>query len=111
MWLIILVFFFLFFNSTPKTKHKPNFQNLCQKDEKIERNLSKSWIDIMDEQEEQGKELREYVSKVCEKYKLKEEDLIKNLETDSEVLRKRQKKIYYGKLTDEYKKYSIQVPR
>ena len=65
----------------------------------------------MDEQEEQAKELKEYCLKVCEKYKLKEEELLKNLETDSEVLRKRQKQINYGKLTDEYKNYSSQLKR
>lgn len=77
----------------------------------MERNLSKSWIDIIEENEEQTKELNEYVAKICEKYKLKDEDLLKNLETDSEVLRKRQKKINYGKLTEEYKNYSAQITK
>lgn len=49
--------------STPKAKQKANFEeNLSEKkliDEKIEKNLSKSWIDIMDDLEEQDKELQE----------------------------------------------------
>ncbi len=73
------------FSSTPqRNKHKPSFENLCKKDdgasaephqqakndslsssvylcddEKIERNLSKSWIDIMEDLEEQSTELKE----------------------------------------------------
>jgi hypothetical protein len=74
------------FSSTPqRNKHKPSFENLCKKnvndeagdnqakndslsssvylcdDEKIERNLSKSWIDIMEDLDEQANELKEYV--------------------------------------------------
>lgn len=40
-----------------------------------------------------------------------ESEFIKNIETDTEVLKKRQKCINYGKLTDEYRLYSQQVPR
>ena len=66
---------------------------------------------MMEESEEQTKELNEYVQKVCEKYKLNNEELVKNLMTDTEVLRKRQKVINYGKLTEEYVEYAAKVPR
>ena len=52
-----------------------------------------------------------YIEKVSTKFKLDKERLTKNLETDPETLRKRQKRINFGKVTAEYKRYLIEVPR
>ncbi len=51
------------------------------------------------------------MEKVKIKYKKTDEELLDNIETDPETLKKRQKKINYGKVTQEYKRYATQVPR
>ena len=55
--------------------------------------------------------LKSYIQKVTAKYKLTEDELIKVIETDPDLLRKRQKNIYYGKVTDEYKRYLKEIPK
>ena len=100
------------FASTPKSERRLNpVSRLKQlKDsEEVQRNLSTSWADIIEELETQSNELKEYTEKVASKYKLDKEKLAKSLEQDSEVLRKRQKQINYGKLTAEYQKYALAV--
>ena len=39
------------------------------------------------------------------------EEFRKKIEVDSDILRKRQKQINYGKLTEEYQRYSTKVVR
>ena len=51
------------------------------------------------------------MEKVAAKYKLEKEVLMKNLECDTEILRKRQKRINFGKVTDEYKRYITALSR
>ncbi len=51
------------------------------------------------------------MKKVSEKYKIEVAALSKEVECDAETLRKRQKRINYGKVTDEYKRYLVEVPR
>ena len=82
-----------------------------QDSEEVQRNLSSSWADIIEELEQQTKELTEYSDKVAAKYSLDKEKLKKSLELDAETLRKRQKKINYGKLTPEYQRYLLAVQK
>jgi len=77
----------------------------------IERNLSNNWADIIEELEEQSRELNNYVDKVTSKYNLDREKLMKNIEADTETLRKRQKRINFGKVTAEYQRYILALPR
>lgn len=51
------------------------------------------------------------MDKVTTKYKLDKEKLLKNLENDTETLRKRQKRINFGKVTSEYQRYILALPR
>jgi len=103
------------FASTPKSERKTHSTRVNQLIEQnsiaIERNLSNNWADILEELEEQTKELNNYIEKVSTKFKLDKERLTKNLETDPETLRKRQKRINFGKVTAEYKRYLLEVPR
>jgi len=55
--------------------------------------------------------LNSYVDKVTEKYSLDREKLMKNIEVDTETLRKRQKRINFGKVTAEYQRYILALPR
>jgi hypothetical protein len=52
-----------------------------------------------------------YVEKVSKKYNLSKEKLLNNLETDKETLRKRQKRINFGKVTPEYQRYILAVSK
>ena len=52
-----------------------------------------------------------YMKKVSEKYKIDADKLAKGVECDAETLRKRQKRINYGKVTDVYKRYAAEIPR
>lgn len=103
--------------STPKpkgsTEEVPKNKQLSRTldDEKIERNLSKSWVDIIDDLAEQETELNDYVKRVVEKYKLDREEVLKNTECDVETLKKRQKLINYGKVTQEYKNYTESITK
>lgn len=77
--------------------------------EAIAKNMSNNWGDILEELEVQTKELNEYVDKVSKKFNIDKEKLVKNMETDAECLRKRQKKINLGKVTPEYQRYILEV--
>lgn len=105
------------FASTPKTERRlaaqhSRLQELSEQNSAaIERNLSHNWADIIEELEEQSKELNVYMDKVSDKYKMDKEKLAKNLECDAETLRKRQKRINYGKVTPEYQRYLVEVAR
>jgi histone RNA hairpin-binding protein len=48
---------------------------------------------------------------VSKKFNLDKVRLLKGLETDPETLRKRQKRINYGKVTAEYKRYLTELPK
>jgi len=103
------------FASTPKTDRKQNTSRIKELSEQcsaaIERNLSNNWADIIEELEEQTKELNQYTEKVSIKYKIDKEKLMKNLECDAEILRKRQKQINFGKVTSEYQRYLTEISR
>lgn len=103
------------FASTPKSERRCHTtrvkEMLEQNSMAIERNLSNNWADIIEELEEQSKELNTFVEKVTTKYGLDKEKLLKNLEVDTETLRKRQKRINFGKVTSEYQRYILAVPR
>lgn len=109
------------FASTPKSERrvqKTRVEELSRREETahnlsaaVERNMSNNWGDILEELEEQTKELNEYVEKVSVKFKLDKDTLLKQLETDAEKLRKRQKHINFGKVTPEYQKYLLDVSR
>lgn len=100
------------FASTPKSERKVQSRVKQIVDSAAyERNLSNSWADIIEEIEEQSKELNEYIEKVVAKYKLDKEVLMKNLECDTEVLRKRQKRINFGKITNEYQRYISELAK
>ena len=97
------------FFSTPKSERKTSSTTSRIKQlndsEAIQRNLSNNWADIIEELEEQTKSLSEYTEKVSQKYSLDKEVLMQQIETDAEILRKRQKQINFGKVTPEYQKY------
>lgn len=104
------------FASTPKSERRTTNPNrvrelMDQNSMAIERNMSNNWADIIEELEEQSRELNSYVDKVTTKYKLDKEKLLKNLEKDTETLRKRQKRINFGKVTAEYQRYILALPR
>lgn len=107
--------FYFIFKSTPKSERRAiasasRIKSLSQSED-MRRNLSNNWADIIDENEQQSKELNEYVEKVAAKYKLDKEVLKQQIETNPEVLRKRQKNINFGKVTEEYKKYIEKVSK
>lgn len=77
----------------------------------VDRSLSTSWADIIEQLEDQAKEFEEYCEKVQAKYGIEKEKLVASLESDAERLRKRQKLVNFGKVTDEYKRYVLEVPR
>jgi hypothetical protein len=103
------------FFSTPKSERRTHStrvkEMIEQKSIAMERNLSNNWADILEELEEQTKQLEEYIEKVSIKFNIDKEKLRKNLETDTEVLRKRQKRINFGKVTTEYQNYILELPR
>jgi hypothetical protein len=103
------------FASTPKTdrqKQQSRIKELSEQNSAaIERNLSSNWGDILEELEEQTKELNDYVEKVSVKYGIDKEKLMKGLECDAETLRKRQKRINFGKVTPEYQRYIVEITR
>lgn len=101
--------------STPKSERRAHTVRVKKMIEEnsiaMERNLSSNWADILEELEEQTKEIETYVSKCSEKYGIDKEALRKNIVIDAEILRKRQKQINYGKVTGEYQRYVLEVPR
>lgn len=101
--------------STPKSERRAHTVRVKKMIEEnsiaIERNLSNNWADILEELEEQTKEIETYITKCSEKYGIDKEALRKNIVTDAEILRKRQKQINYGKVTSEYQRYVLEVPR
>jgi len=101
--------------STPKSErriHSTRVKEMIEQNSiAMERNMSNNWADILEELEEQTKEAEKYVEKVSTKFNIEKERLLKNLEIDPETLRKRQKRVNYGKVTTEYQKYILQVPR
>lgn len=97
--------------STPKSDRKLNLTSRLNNSEAMEKNMSNNWGDILEELEVQSKELNEYVEKVCAKYKIDKEKLLKCTESDAECLRKRQKRINFGKVTPEYERYVLAVDK
>jgi len=98
-------------SSTPKSDRKLNLTSRLNNSEAMEKNMSNNWGDILEELEVQSKELNEYVEKVCAKYKIDKEKLLKCTESDAECLRKRQKRINFGKVTPEYERYVLAVDK
>lgn len=99
--------------STPKSeRHAKKIKELIEQNSiAMERNMSKDWVDILEELEEQTKEVEKYIEKVSVKYKIDKDRLTKSMETEAETLRKRQKRINFGKVTAEYKSYITELPR
>ena len=68
-------------NSTPKSERRVNPASRLKQlkdSEEVQRNLSTSWADIIEELEQQSKELTDYSDKVAEKYSLDKEKLKKS---------------------------------
>jgi len=105
------------FFSTPKSErkmasYKTKIKEMLEQNSiTMQRNLSNNWADILEELDEQAKEVENYIDKVSSKYDIDKEKLRKNLETDAEVLRKRQKRINFGKVTTEYQRYLMEMPK
>lgn len=101
--------------STPKSErrlqHTKKIKEMIEQDSiNMKRNMSNDWADILEELEEQTKEVEKYIEKVSEKYEIDKDRLTKSLETEAETLRKRQKRINFGKVTEEYQRYIIELP-
>lgn len=102
--------------STPKSERRIEYRKkiremLDQNSISMQRNMSNNWADIVEELDEQAKEVETYIEKVTAKYGIEAETLRKSIETNPETLRKRQKCINFGKVTAEYQNYVMELPR
>lgn len=101
--------------STPKSERrcmKSKVEKMIEQNSiAAERNLSNNWADILEELEEQAKEVENYIAKVVAKFNIDGEKLRQNMETNTELLRKRQKQVNYGKVTAEYQRYLLEIPK
>jgi len=102
--------------STPKSERRVEYRKkiremLDQNSVSMQRNMSNNWADIVEELDEQAKEVEIYIQKVTAKYGIEAETLRKSIETNAETLRKRQKCINFGKVTAEYQNYVMELPR